>query len=100
MKDSMTLDELILELKELRFAIACEMAVDEDTAGSVEVFMAYQPNYPMQSSIESVTALRTVNQVSKLPDVTVYLGSGGSNNYAPAKAWEGGYVDEEDDDED
>jgi hypothetical protein len=89
-RTEMTLNELIEELKELREEIAINTG-DEDNAGEAEVFMAYQPNYPLQSDVEYVTAIKgDARQACR-----VYLAAGGDNAYAPSAAWEGGWYEED-----
>ena len=54
-----------------------------DEAGDVEVLIATQPGWPLQTTVSAVT----------LVDGTVYLAEGvhpHSSPYAPRAAWEGG----------
>jgi len=71
----MTITELIDELTDAL-----------DTHGDLEVMLAWQPNWPLQAHIATVT---TVNSD------TVYLAQGDQPDdpYAPAEAWEGGDID-------
>ena len=54
--------------------------------GDINVLLAWQPNYPLQAHIETIT---TVNSD------TLYLAQGHhpDDPYAPREAWEGGDVD-------
>lgn len=96
----MTLNELIERLEALREEIVDFTGKTEDEAGASEVFIAYQPNYPLQASLRSITAMpfrAGGGREESTPEV-VYLGSGERNAYAPAEAWEDQYVVEHDDD--
>lgn len=85
----MKLNELIEELQALREEMAMEMNISEDAAGDAEVALAYQPNYPLQADAEYVTGM------ARNGKPYVYIGTGDGNDYAPRCAWDGGFVNEE-----
>lgn len=86
----MKLNELIEKLEDLRD--------NPDVGGDIEIRGAFQPNYPLISRIDAVTAL--ISEDSKESGVYIALGDG--TNYGSPLMWEDDvvYRDEEDEEDD
>lgn len=82
----MNLQELIEQLEELKLTL--EQDLDEDP--EIEVRIASQPNYPLQSSLRCLTL--------DLPQGVLWLAEGGGTDsgYAPHHAWDGDIIWDED----
>ncbi len=91
-RPTMTLNELIAQLEELR---------DGEDAGEAEVRVAYQQNYPLAGRLEAITLDR---KQDSLPSDVLWFAIGSvpydESPYAPAYAWSGEveYPEEEESD--
>lgn len=96
-----SLNELIESLTELRAELAAKHDVAEDVAGEAAVRIAYQPNYPLECEINTVTALPEREGRGEGDAYVVYIASAaGDTGYAPSAAWEGGIIEDDEDEED
>lgn len=82
----MTLNELIERLEEIR----------DEVSGDSRIFGAFQPNYPLTTSIAAITTL--VNEDAGTAKIYIALDDG--SNYGSRNLWDDEIVYEEDEDED
>ena len=89
----MTLNELIQQLTDLREELA--YGGDEYEAGEVEVIGATQPNYPLDCELQEITAIIDDEGIKR-----VYLAFDDAGEYGTRRAWDGGIIEIDDEDDD
>lgn len=92
---TMTLNDLINTLTEIRDEVAAQCDVDAEQAGQIRVAIAHQPHYPLRADLQMVTAVRDMELGDEPSAYLLYLAAGGAGDYAPSAAWDGGVVDAE-----
>lgn len=86
----MTLDEMIERLTSLRDY--------HDVSGDTQILGAFQPNYPLVTSINAITTIISDDE----KEAGIYIALGDGTRYGFGAMWEDDIVnrDEEDEDED
>lgn len=84
---TMTLDELIDRLTELR----------DEVSGSTAIRGAFQPNYPLVASVDAITTIISDDS----DEAGIFIALGDATTYGSGAMWDDDFVyrDEEDDDD-